>query len=340
MRNTIAREGCFIETKENLIFDVKGCIHPPDRIIAYLRYYPDASGNRIKNNVKYKKIYSLNERTQFLLKNYNKYIYFDPFFNIKLQGVPLNCIKKVYDPLDFRNQLKVRNNITNLQKSALEFIEILIDSADINEKKIGVSGSLMISLELPTSDIDILIYGTEDVIKLHKKMDEIFEMNNKIKRYTLSQYKKLYEFKSKDTQISWDDFIKIEVRKKFQGTYNGIDFFIRGVKDWNEIDLNYGDFKIKNLGRVYIKAIVEDSSDSVFTPCIYKIKDSEIIKGYKEDISIDVLFSYRGRFNELLNTGDIFTAYGNLEKITLNSGKFYYRLILGGNKEDFLKLAH
>ncbi|MHA1232066.1 MAG: hypothetical protein ACTSPQ_15630 [Candidatus Helarchaeota archaeon] len=82
------------------------------------------------------------------------------------------------------------------------------------------------------------------------------------------------------------------------------------------------------------------SSDSVFTPCIYKIKDSEIIKGYKEDISIDVLFSYRGRFNELLNTGDIFTAYGNLEKITLNSGKFYYRLILGGNKEDFLKLAH
>ncbi|MHA1232065.1 MAG: nucleotidyltransferase domain-containing protein [Candidatus Helarchaeota archaeon] len=235
MRNTIAREGCFIETKENLIFDVKGCIHPPDRIIAYLRYYPDASGNRIKNNVKYKKIYSLNERTQFLLKNYNKYIYFDPFFNIKLQGVPLNCIKKVYDPLDFRNQLKVRNNITNLQKSALEFIEILIDSADINEKKIGVSGSLMISLELPTSDIDILIYGTEDVIKLHKKMDEIFEMNNKIKRYTLSQYKKLYEFKSKDTQISWDDFIKIEVRKKFQGTYNGIDFFIRGVKDWNEI---------------------------------------------------------------------------------------------------------
>jgi hypothetical protein len=33
-------EGDFIETYDHLIFDVKGFLHPKDRIIAFLRYVP------------------------------------------------------------------------------------------------------------------------------------------------------------------------------------------------------------------------------------------------------------------------------------------------------------
>ena len=35
-----AIEGDFLETKEDMIFDVKGLSHPPNRIIAYVRYIP------------------------------------------------------------------------------------------------------------------------------------------------------------------------------------------------------------------------------------------------------------------------------------------------------------
>jgi len=50
-----AREGDFIETFEGLIFDVKGLIHPPNRIIAFLRYFPDEKGERKKNSKRYRR---------------------------------------------------------------------------------------------------------------------------------------------------------------------------------------------------------------------------------------------------------------------------------------------
>ncbi len=42
----MVREGDFIETHEGLVFDVKGLVHPPERVIAFLRYYPSPKGKR------------------------------------------------------------------------------------------------------------------------------------------------------------------------------------------------------------------------------------------------------------------------------------------------------
>jgi predicted nucleotidyltransferase len=39
-KHFFAVEGDFIETKDGIIFDVKGFLHPADRIIAYIRYIP------------------------------------------------------------------------------------------------------------------------------------------------------------------------------------------------------------------------------------------------------------------------------------------------------------
>ena len=60
-------EGDYLETKnDNLIFDVKGLLHPKDRKICYIRFYPDPSGDRVREGIKYKKIYDLDERAQYL----------------------------------------------------------------------------------------------------------------------------------------------------------------------------------------------------------------------------------------------------------------------------------
>ena len=37
-------EGYAVETVEKLIFAVKGLVHPPDRLIAYMRYLPTCGG--------------------------------------------------------------------------------------------------------------------------------------------------------------------------------------------------------------------------------------------------------------------------------------------------------
>ncbi|MHA1757361.1 MAG: hypothetical protein ACTSVV_11365, partial [Promethearchaeota archaeon] len=81
-------EGDYIELENNqLIFDVKGVLHPKDKKICFLRFYPDPKGDRIRNNVKYKKIYDLKERFDFLKKNYPQYIFFSEQLDIEIQGV-------------------------------------------------------------------------------------------------------------------------------------------------------------------------------------------------------------------------------------------------------------
>ena len=41
-----AREGDYVETFDGHIFDVKGLVHPPRKVIAYLKYVPDLFGER------------------------------------------------------------------------------------------------------------------------------------------------------------------------------------------------------------------------------------------------------------------------------------------------------
>jgi hypothetical protein len=45
----LAREGDLIKHKSNVIFDVKGLIHPEGKIIAFPRYIPDPQGPRHGN---------------------------------------------------------------------------------------------------------------------------------------------------------------------------------------------------------------------------------------------------------------------------------------------------
>ncbi|MHA1210579.1 MAG: hypothetical protein ACTSRF_15340, partial [Candidatus Freyarchaeota archaeon] len=119
-------EGDFIEDKNNLIFDVKGLVHPPDRIIAYLRYYPDVRGDRTRiNGKKYTKVYSLKDREAYLSKNFPEYLYFDPVFGVKLEGVHRNQIAKVHSPVEKLQELLSAGPSNELQEKAILFAETL-----------------------------------------------------------------------------------------------------------------------------------------------------------------------------------------------------------------------
>ncbi|MBS7659664.1 hypothetical protein KEJ28_03115, partial [Candidatus Bathyarchaeota archaeon] len=66
-------EGYLIESVETIIFDVKGLVHPPDKVIAFPRFIPSPQGPRFRRKTPYRKIYSLNERFEFLAKNCPEY---------------------------------------------------------------------------------------------------------------------------------------------------------------------------------------------------------------------------------------------------------------------------
>jgi len=121
-----------------------------------------------------------------------------------------------------------------------------------------------------------------------------------------------------------------------QGKFAETDYFIRFVKDFSEIDEVYGDNQYKNVGYTKIRATILDSSESVFTPCKYGVKNAEVIEGSKPG-SIQEIVSFRGRFCEQAETSDEIIAQGKVERVTDNrQDSEYYRLLIGNKPSDFM----
>ena len=153
-----AREGELIETKDGIIFDVKGLMHPPDKVIAFPRFIPSTKGNREQKEVKYDKIYNLQERFKFLKKNAPSLITYDSIFDETLCEVPIENIKRHYNPINKFEKLRKSKKTIDLEKKAVDLLTIIKEKANIPWKALGISGSILVGLYNLNSDLDPVIY--------------------------------------------------------------------------------------------------------------------------------------------------------------------------------------
>jgi uncharacterized protein len=336
-----AREGDLIKTISNVVFDVKGLVHPPNKVIAFPRFIPSTQGTRQGKDALYGKVYSLGDRFKYLQENHPDLIVFDPVFGETLCEVPVDKISEHYQPSEKLASLRADKNLSVLENKALRLATTLKKKADIPWSAIGISGSIMAGLTNEKSDIDPLVYGVENSHKAYSALKELRTTTDSgFKPYSREELQTLFDFRSKDTQMSFEDFEKVENRKAFQGMFMGIDYFIRFVKEWDETNEQYGDVCYKNSGYARITANIADSSDSLFTPCTYKLKDVAVVEGAKLT-PIKEIVSFRGRFCEQATNTEAIEAQGKVELVTdkKNSSE-YYRLIIGNKPSDYMVLRH
>lgn len=336
-----AREGDLIETNANLIFDVKGLVQPAHRIVAFIRYFPDEKGKRTREGRSFDKIYSLPKRYALLKDRFPEYLVYDPVFDETLCEVPVHSVRKHYKPVDKLEELRGSNGLDSLQRKALRFAELLKETAGIQWSALGISGSIMVGLHTPESDIDPVVYGSENCKKVYSALESMFKNEHEsVKPYTQRDLKVLFDFRSKDTAIGFEDFLRTESRKVMQGKFNGTDYFTRFVKDWDEIDENYGDVQYKNIGNARVEARVVDDSESTFTPCTYEIESVKSLAGLRIECVKEIV-SFRGRFCEEARRGETVVAQGKVERVTdRRKNEEHYRLLIGGKHSDYIILKH
>jgi len=333
------REGDLIESIDNIVFDVKGLVHPPNRVVAFIRYVPDPKGNRKRDGNRYSKFYALSKRYALLKREYPQYLVNDPVFNTLLCEVPLEDVKQHYQPAQGLQDLRNRNNLDDAEKTALQFMEILKEHAGVPWSKLGVSGSILVKLHEPSSDIDFIVYGTETGYRVQAAMKEMLEdKDSPFKAYNLDGLRELFDFRSKDTITSFEDFVRTDSRKVSHGKFMGKHFFVRFVKDLNEISEQYGSIIYKPEGNARIKATVVDNSESLFTPCSYKLANVEILEGTKVE-PIEEIVSFRGRFCEQARSGEAVIAEGKLERVQQEGKHDHFRLLLGSKPSDHMILV-
>ena len=336
----LAREGELIKTENQVIFDVKGLVHPPNRLIAFPRYIPSPEGNRRGEKGLYGKIYSFSERFQFLEQNMPSLIVHDKVFDATLCEVPVDMVVKRYDPVEKLRLLRTSKKLSVLERKVVHLAEELQEASGIPWSSIGISGSVLTGLTTLQSDVDPVVYGAENGRRAYEALEALLDDDAAgFKRYTRGELQALFDFRSKDTIMGFEDFARVERRKAFQGMYEGTDYFIRFVKDWSQVTEQYGDVCYKNAGYAKITATIADDAEALFTPCTYKIENVTVEEGAELE-PIREIVSFRGRFCEQARKGEAVTAQGKVEHvIDKRNGQKYYRIILGNQPADYMVLS-
>jgi len=336
-----AREGDLIETRNNVVFDVKGLVHPPGKVIAFPRFIPSSTGTRKTRRGLYGKVYNLAERFKYLQENMPNLIVHDPVFDENLCEVPHTSIARHYKPAEGLRKLRFSRKLTELENKALRFAESLKEAAGIPWNAVGISGSVLVGLSASSSDIDPVVYGTDNARKAYAALEKLLNTGGSgFKPYTIEELQTLFEFRSKDTEMSFEDFARVESRKAFQGKFDGVDYFVRFMKDWREINEEYGDMCYKNSGYSRITARVKDDSEALFTPCVYTLDNVKVVEGSRLE-PISEIASFRGRFCQQARTGETVVAQGKIEQvINKKQNTWHYRMIIGNKPSDYMALSY
>lgn len=332
-------------TKEGLIFDVKGVVQPPDRVIAYLRYIPAAlvekntSKERRRN---YFKVYLLEDREKELKKRFPWYLYPSKCLGATIQAVPHEQILRIHDPTEkFQKLTQSRSSkLDPLLNCCLDLGLTICSGAKIPLANMGVTGSALVDLNTTHSDIDLVVYGRNEGRRVYELMTEFCAQTTRIEGLTFyreQDLRKLYRFRSFSTPISFEDFVRVESKKVLQGMYKGYDFYIRLVCKPEEIGLKFGDQCFQDCGDVVLKARLANDTGRIFTPCKYDIEDVIILSPSIHNLNIEVIESYRGRFCEAARVGDQVRVRGKLEQVTDQKiGRKWYRVLVGRDHTDFM----
>lgn len=337
MRPLRPREGDLIEAFDHTIFDVKGLVHPPGKVIAFIRYVPDPEGDRRRDGETYRKIYPLEERYELLRQRYPHYLVFDDVFDDYLNEVPMELVKHHYDPLQKPVELRNRGDLDEVERQALELLELLKEQSGIPWSSIGITGSILVRLHRPNSDIDPIIYGGKNCSSVYEVLREMLTgERGPLRPYETEDLKRLYKSRVKDTIMPFKDFLRNEKGKLLQGKFGGRDYFIRFVKDWGEVKEGYGDILYRSMGYARVVATVVDASEAIFTPCRYEIDEVRVVEG-RRVAPIKEIASFRGRFCEQAGLGEHIEAQGKLEMVRKGDGTTYYRLLLGGRPTDYMR---
>ena len=242
----------FIITTDDWIFAVADYSHEQG-IRSVLRYVPDPEGTRGTTR-KYRKL-DFDDAFTFMRIHRPEWVN-------DVHIVPWDSVKEILAPNEklpriMKNNSKVKKIVAALEKA------VPID-------KMGVTGSLLAGLDIASSDIDFIVYGSswftarDTLLHARKEKNAITDINDEM-------WHDIY--RKRRPEISFDEFLIHEIRKGNRGMMDGTYFDLLYVRDWDDIKpLKRG----RDIGKATIEATVTNADFAFDSPAIYKIDHPEI----------------------------------------------------------------
>jgi len=290
-----ARIRDFFETKEGWIFAVADYNHPHG-LRSMLRYIPDTAGERQANGKRYRKM-DFDPAYEFLRRE-------RPDWAQDLHVVPFSHVERIYQPSD--GLLSVAKQDPRVGK-----IAGLLAEAGVAWDRMGITGSMLMGLHGPSSDIDFVVYGpiwwkARDIIASAKASGIIGDIDE-------PTWRKIYA--KRKPEISFEEFMRHEKRKGNRGMILGTYFDLLFTRDWDQIQTQLAG---KPAGKGRIEARVTNADFAFDSPAIYHLDHPEV----KE------IFCYSHTYAGQALPGETIEAKGVLEETDQG-----LRLVVGTTRE-------
>ncbi|MEM2273620.1 MAG: hypothetical protein QXT26_07970 [Thermoproteota archaeon] len=333
------RDRDFIETVEHFMFCVIGSVHPPDRVISYVKYVPSRDGIWFRGEKRFCRIvcnYVMPEliNTLKFLERYPEYLYYSHVMGIRMSAVPLKKILFHFKPEEKMKEIaKNVSDLDPLERRALELAIKISDESGVKLGYFGVTGSILLGIHQPFSDIDLTVYGMENARHVKETLKQIYlsrapdltALNGITAENWCLNKSKLYP-------LTYEEARKLLSRKWNIGLFKGTFFSIHPVKVEAEINEKYGDRIFRSLGMAKVVANIIDDSEVDFMPAVYRVGDVKVLEGKCEG-DIREVVSYEGLYSGIANAGERIIAYGKLELVRdRRSGEVYYRVLVGSQE--------
>lgn len=333
----VPRDGDAILTREGFVFYAFGYLHPPDRVISYLKYIPKELAKEfslewlpyewnlgVVTLVRPVKLYSpanYEHITKVLASNYPEYVVDDPSLNKKLLVVPRKSVGAIFQPsLSLVRLLheEKRGHLDQLESASVKLIRSLSRQTGVPLKSFGVHGSISLGMHNPQSDIDISVYGADNFTTVLKHLDALSDKGAEFNILEETVYDTL-----RRNRFIWDSRRVV----------------INATRSYEEIREKFGDFTYQATGRhLSFTCEVTDAWQSVFRPAIYRISQYEPLDRrwhIEEGLTPSEAISMIGEFRGIASKGNRIKVSGSLEKVTVTkTGKLdHYRVVVGSGQQ-------
>ncbi len=324
-----------ILTNEKIIFRVYGYNHPARAYICDPEYAPPkvfkSSNPRSKRGLNYPICYKFftDEGLKLILKNFPKYtIFYEPLQKF-LVGVKEDDIVEIRRPEIELQKYQVKKQKDKLSQTFNELFDLILSNSGLNSKDFGIFGSILHGFYHPDfSDLDFIIYGIENLERLRKTLEILYDENPIIK----NEFDHINSVKGKNWKFvnyTLEEYLWHQRRKMIYAYFKSKDAGrvvkaeFEPVKNWDEIINTYkSSSRIFHEGWIKVVAEIIDDKDAPFIPSIYKIKITKILEGPKVE-EISRIFSYMEEFRLQAKKGEQVLIEGHLERIIEEKKEFY-----------------
>ena len=294
----------FIVIDDKLFFAVVNQFQEDNHALTFLRY--------IKDNTSIRKL-TTKEADEIITKYYPEFQFSSTYTDIKLHGVPISMVKKIYYPEETVNRLLNKKKIDNKKRDAIGAIKYL-QSIGCKTDKIGITGSVMLDAHNEDSDIDIVIYSREVFLEIRKHIR--FSLSTgQLSALNQVMWRDAYE--RRDCALSFRDFYFHEIRKYNKFIFGKSKVDISAIPSKSERYKESGPYK--KIGQEKIFSVITDDSYAYDLPARYRINHDTI----KE------IVCYTATYIGQAQNGERIEARGFVEK----DSKGLCRLLVGTSRE-------